>query len=93
MKNFFKKEKQEKIKKRWIMSKALLVREVILDGEMVMEFNLFHYKHTWITPYLLAVEQKKGWVLYEVLKYEPGFLLVKEIETKDELLNLNLIRR
>ncbi len=29
----------------------------------------------------------------EVLKYEPGFLLVKEIETKDELLNLNLIRR
>ncbi len=83
MKNFFKKEKQEKIKKRWIMSKALLVREVILDGETVMEFNLFHYKHTWITPYLLAVEQKKGWVLYN-----QKFLKTLDIIYPNDCINL-----
>lgn len=61
------------------MSTGIIVRQVLINGKMVVEFDLLRYRHVWLSPYLLAVEQAKGWMVYEVLKVEPDLLLVKEV--------------
>ena len=61
------------------MSTGIIVRQVLINGKMVVELDLLRYRHVWLTPYLLVVEQAKGWVVYELLKYEPDLLLVREV--------------
>jgi len=66
------------------MNKFIL-RQFLLNGKMVLELDLFQYRHVWLSPYILAVEHSKSWVLYEVLKYEPDTLIVREVGSKSSL--------
>ncbi|ADO44919.1 hypothetical protein Hydth_0519 [Hydrogenobacter thermophilus TK-6] len=63
----------------------MTLKVVELNANSRCEFDLFYYRHLWLTPYLLAVQQVKGWVLYEVLKYEPNLLIVREIRKLKDL--------
>lgn len=67
------------------MSTGIIVRQVLINGKMVVEFDLLRYRHVWLSPYILAVEHSKSWVLYEVLKYEPDTLIVREVGSKSSL--------
>ena len=71
---------------------SLIIREVLLSGKMVLEFDLLQYRHVWLNPYIVAVQMNK-WHLYEILKYEPDVLIAREIAEKESLEEVEICLR
>jgi|DewCreStandDraft_3_1066083.scaffolds.fasta_scaffold11687_1 hypothetical protein len=48
----------------------MLLKEVRLNGQEVQCFDLFQFKHFWLSPDTVALQTASGWEVFNIVKWE-----------------------